>query len=74
MSGPSPWVPQQQLQKRGRSLPQPHRFLLGDSFRVSHFFSWWYILAALSYSRLRFPQAPSKDTSDWMLKETEAGC
>lgn len=32
-----------------------HRFLLGESFRVSHFFSWWYILAALSYSRLRFP-------------------
>lgn len=32
-----------------------HRFLLGESFRVSHFFSWWYILAALSYNRLRFP-------------------
>lgn len=25
-----------------------YRFLLGESFRVSHFFSWWYILAALS--------------------------
>lgn len=32
-----------------------HRFLLGESFRVSHFFSWWYILAALSNSLLRFP-------------------
>lgn len=32
-----------------------HRFLLGESLRVSHFFSWWYILAALSNSLLRFP-------------------
>lgn len=43
-----------------RAIPQCHslssyRFLLGDSFLLSHFFSWWYILAALSYSRFRFP-------------------
>lgn len=40
---------------RPRRTGPTHRFLLGESFRVSHFFSWWYILAALSYSRLRFP-------------------
>lgn len=42
--------------RRPREPPQaPHRLRLGDSLRVSHFFSCWCILAALSYSRLRFP-------------------
>lgn len=51
----APPVPPHQPQRPLRPTGPTHRFLLGDSFRVSHFFNWWYILAALSYSRLRFP-------------------
>ena len=39
----------------------------GESFFISCFFTWWYILAALSNRRFRLPQAPSKGASDWML-------